>query len=70
MRTLAKKFSLKSKFQVYKKFRYKLKVSRIKNIFMNNSGMCIREITDYHRIKTNNIFVFHDGIHVIFHTKI
>ena len=27
---------------------------------MNNSGMCIREITDYHRIKTNNIFVFHD----------
>jgi PTH1 family peptidyl-tRNA hydrolase len=32
--------------------------------FMNNSGMCIREITDYHRIKTNNIFVFHDDIDI------
>lgn len=32
--------------------------------FMNNSGMCIREITDYHRIKTNNIFVFHDDMDI------
>jgi len=31
---------------------------------MNNSGMCIREITDYHRIKTNNIFVFHDDMDI------
>jgi len=30
--------------------------------FMNNSGTCIREIQDYYKIISKNIFVFHDDL--------
>ncbi|MFM7673680.1 MAG: aminoacyl-tRNA hydrolase [Candidatus Fonsibacter sp.] len=32
--------------------------------FMNNSGSCIREIVDYHRVKIDDIFVFHDDMDI------
>ena len=31
------------------------------DIFMNNSGVCLREIQDYYKID-KNIFVFHDDL--------
>ena len=30
--------------------------------FMNNSGVCLREIQDYYKIDKKNIFVFHDDL--------
>ena len=30
--------------------------------FMNNSGVCLREIQDYYKIEKKNIFVFHDDL--------
>ena len=30
--------------------------------FMNNSGICIRELLEYFKIESGNVFVFHDEI--------
>ena len=30
--------------------------------FMNNSGLPIADIVDFHKIETNNVFVFHDEL--------
>ena len=39
------------------------KVYAIKPLtFMNNSGICIREIQDYYKIVAKNVFVFHDDL--------
>lgn len=32
--------------------------------FMNNSGICVKELVEYFRIKIENIFVFHDDIDI------
>jgi len=32
--------------------------------FMNNSGVCIKEVMEYFRIDIQNIFVFHDDIDI------
>ena len=32
--------------------------------FMNNSGVCVKELVDYFKIDINNIFVFHDDIDI------
>ena len=32
--------------------------------FMNNSGICIKELVEYFRIDVGNIFVFHDDIDI------
>jgi len=32
--------------------------------FMNNSGVCIKEIIDYFRIDVKNVFVFHDDMDI------
>ena len=32
--------------------------------FMNNSGVCIKELVEYFKIDINNIFVFHDDIDI------
>ena len=32
--------------------------------FMNNSGICIKELVEYFRIDVSNIFVFHDDIDI------
>ena len=32
--------------------------------FMNNSGICIKELVEYFRINIDNIFVFHDDIDI------
>ena len=46
------------------------KVYAIKPLtFMNNSGICIRELIEYFKIDTENIIVFHDDLDVDF-TKI
>ena len=43
------------------------KVYAIKPLtFMNNSGICIKELVDYFKINVSNIFVFHDDIDVYF----
>jgi len=41
------------------------KVFAIKPLtFMNNSGVCIKELMDYFKIDAKNIFVFHDDMDV------
>ena len=41
------------------------KVYAIKPLtFMNNSGVCIRELIEYFKIDVNDIFVFHDDIDI------
>ena len=43
------------------------KVYAIKHLtFMNNSGICIRELIEYFKIDAKDIFVFHDDIDVDF----
>ncbi len=43
------------------------KVYAIKPLtFMNNSGICIRELIEYFKIDTDNIIVFHDDLDVDF----
>jgi len=32
--------------------------------FMNNSGICVKELVEYFRIDVSNIFVFHDDIDI------
>ena len=32
--------------------------------FMNNSGICVKELVEYFRIDVENIFVFHDDIDI------
>jgi len=32
--------------------------------FMNNSGVCIKELVEYFRIENENIFVFHDDMDI------
>ena len=32
--------------------------------FMNNSGVCIRELVEYFRIDVKNVFVFHDDMDI------
>ena len=34
--------------------------------FMNNSGICIREIIEYFKINAENVFVFHDDLDIDF----
>ena len=34
--------------------------------FMNNSGQCIRELIEYFKINTEDIFVFHDDLDIEF----
>ena len=34
--------------------------------FMNNSGVCVKEIIEYFKINVHNIFVFHDDLDVNF----
>ena len=41
------------------------KVYAIKPLtFMNNSGVCIKELIDYFRIDVKNVFVFHDDMDI------
>ena len=41
------------------------KVFAIKPLtFMNNSGICIKELIDYFKIDVNNVFVFHDDMDI------
>ena len=41
------------------------KVYAIKPLtFMNNSGICIKELVDYFKIEVGNVFVFHDDMDV------
>jgi PTH1 family peptidyl-tRNA hydrolase len=41
------------------------KVFAIKPLtFMNNSGVCIKELIDYFRIDVKNVFVFHDDMDI------
>ena len=41
------------------------KVFAIKPLtFMNTSGVCIKELVEYFKIETNNIFVFHDDMDI------
>mgnify|MGYP001272550202 CR=1 FL=1 len=45
----------------------KKKVYAIKPLtFMNNSGICIRELIEYFKIETENVIVFHDDLDVEF----
>tara|TARA_B100001175_G_scaffold281583_1_gene260049 strand:- start:337 stop:897 length:561 start_codon:yes stop_codon:yes gene_type:complete len=45
----------------------KKKVYAIKPLtFMNNSGICIREIIEYFKINAENVFVFHDDLDIDF----
>ena len=45
----------------------KKKVYAIKPLtFMNNSGICIRELIEYFRIDAENVIVFHDDLDVEF----
>ena len=34
--------------------------------FMNNSGICIRELIEYFKIDTENVIVFHDDLDIEF----
>ena len=34
--------------------------------FMNNSGICIRELIEYFKIDAENVFVFHDDLDISF----
>ena len=41
------------------------KVFAIKPLtFMNNSGICIKELIDYFKIEVKNVFVFHDDMDI------
>ena len=41
------------------------KVFAIKPLtFMNNSGVCIKELIDYFKIEAKNVFVFHDDMDI------
>ena len=41
------------------------KVFAIKPLtFMNNSGICIKELIDYFKIDVKNVFVFHDDMDI------
>jgi len=41
------------------------KVFAIKPLtFMNNSGVCIRELIEYYKIDVKNVFVFHDDMDI------
>ena len=41
------------------------KVYAIKPLtFMNSSGICIKELTEYFKIEVKNIFVFHDDMDI------
>ena len=41
------------------------KVFAIKPLtFMNNSGVCIKELIEYFKIETKNVFVFHDDMDI------
>ena len=41
------------------------KVYAIKPLtFMNNSGVCIRELIEYFKIEAKNVFVFHDDMDI------
>tara|TARA_Y100000590_G_scaffold402298_1_gene487958 strand:+ start:1783 stop:2343 length:561 start_codon:yes stop_codon:yes gene_type:complete len=41
------------------------KVYAIKPLtFMNSSGVCIKELTEYFKIDANNVFVFHDDMDI------
>ena len=43
------------------------KVYAIKPLtFMNNSGICIRELMEYFKIEAENIIVFHDDLDIVF----
>jgi len=43
------------------------KVFAIKPLtFMNNSGVCIKELVDYFKIDPSNVFVFHDDMDIDF----
>ncbi len=43
------------------------KVYAIKPLtFMNNSGICIRELIEYFKIDPENVIVFHDDLDIIF----
>ena len=43
------------------------KVYAIKPLtFMNNSGICIRELIEYFKIEAENIIVFHDDLDIDF----
>ena len=43
------------------------KVYAIKPLtFMNNSGICIRELIEYFKIEAENIIVFHDDLDIVF----
>ena len=43
------------------------KVYAIKPLtFMNNSGICIRELIEYFKIEAENVIVFHDDLDVVF----
>ena len=43
------------------------KVYAIKPLtFMNNSGTCIRDLIEYFKIESSNIFVFHDDLDIEF----
>ena len=42
------------------------KVFAIKPLtFMNNSGICVKELMDYFKIDVKNVFVFHDDMDVV-----
>jgi len=42
------------------------KVFAIKPLtFMNNSGICVKELMDYFKIEVKNVFVFHDDMDVV-----
>jgi len=46
---------------------YEKKVYAIKPLtFMNNSGICIRELIEYFKIDAENIIVFHDDLDIDF----
>ena len=41
------------------------KVFAIKPLtFMNNSGVCVRELIEYYKIDVKNVFVFHDDMDI------
>ena len=43
----------------------KKKIYAIKPLtFMNNSGICIRELLEYFKIDSKNVFVFHDDLDI------
>ena len=46
---------------------YEQKIYAIKPLtFMNNSGICIKELIEYFKIDVKNVFVFHDDMDIDF----